>query len=317
MAEPRVGDAWVGHIRGPAHRFLHVCYCCDDNAAVTSLFVDGLGFRRVMGTALGPSDGSILGLEREVVGATDFVYDFRGPRVSPAVEVQRWVDPAVVGHPPDDPTRAGIQALGVAVRDRASAVERLEAMGCAVVGTFPDGAWTIVRDPRGVVFDLVVDETLPEVDRARMRHLRISCTDLAVSVPWYEDMGFRVTKEAALASGEPVGLPQSVDARIVSLRLRDEPFAVLLVEWRRPRTSGRHPAEPNHAGLWRTAVAVDDTRATYEQLLARGCRFDRAPALVRLEGTPVPDMWIAFLSDPDGVPFELVQRPRSAFRTEE
>jgi len=25
-------------------------------------------------------------------------------------------------------------------------------------------------------------------------------------------------------------------------------------------------------------------------------------------------MWICFLSDPDGVPFELVERPRSAFR---
>jgi hypothetical protein len=27
-------------------------------------------------------------------------------------------------------------------------------------------------------------------------------------------------------------------------------------------------------------------------------------------------MWICFLNDPDGVPFEFVQRPRSAFRPE-
>ena len=43
--------------------------------------------------------------------------------------------------------------------------------------------------------------------------------------------------------------------------------------------------------------------------------FDRTPALTELHGTPVPDMWICFLSDPDGVPFELVQRPASAFRS--
>ena len=29
---------------------------------------------------------------------------------------------------------------------------------------------------------------------------------------------------------------------------------------------------------------------------------------------PVPDLVICFLSDPDGVPYEFVQRPRSAFR---
>jgi len=49
-------------------------------------------------------------------------------------------------------------------------------------------------------------------------------------------------------------------------------------------------------------------------LAAAGWKFDRAPVSVELTGTPVPDMWICFLSDPDGVPFEFVGRPRSAFR---
>jgi catechol 2,3-dioxygenase-like lactoylglutathione lyase family enzyme len=35
---------------------------------------------------------------------------------------------------------------------------------------------------------------------------------------------------------------------------------------------------------------------------------------IALHGTPVADMWIAFLRDPDGIPVELVERPRSAFR---
>jgi hypothetical protein len=61
-------------------------------------------------------------------------------------------------------------------------------------------------------------------------------------------------------------------------------------------------------------VGVDDTRASYDELRSEGIGFDRAPELVELNGTPVPDMWICFLSDPDGVPFEFVQRPRDAFR---
>ena len=76
---------------------------------------------------------------------------------------------------------------------------------------------------------------------------------------------------------------------------------------------GRHYTEPNHAGWYRIALGVDDTRDVYTTMSAKGWTFDRPPMLISLDGTPVPDMWITFTSDPDGVPFELVQRPRSAF----
>jgi hypothetical protein len=98
------------------------------------------------------------------------------------------------------------------------------------------------------------------------------------------------------------------------LRLPDEPMEVVLTEWREPRSFDRHYAEPNHAGLYRIALGVDDTRSLYESMSATGWVFDRAPMLITLDGTPVPDMWITFTTDPDGVPFELVQRPREAFR---
>jgi catechol 2,3-dioxygenase-like lactoylglutathione lyase family enzyme len=101
----------------------------------------------------------------------------------------------------------------------------------------------------------------------------------------------------------------------VRLRLPDEGFEALLVQWHSPRSHGRHYAEPNHAGLFRSAVGVDDTKATYGAMSAAGWSFDREPMSVELKGTPVPDMWICFLRDPDGVPIELVGRPRSAFRS--
>lgn len=284
---------------------------------MVGLFSECFGMRRVMGTPLGKSDGGILGLERDVVGATDFLYDFRGPRVSPAIEVQRWVDPPLVGRPPDDPTQVGIQALGFAVPDVATTVTRLKGMGCTVVGVNSDGSWATVRDPRGVTLDLVADDRVTDAAKARMRHLRVTCRDLEASVDWYEGLGFTVIGEETWSSGEPFGIGSGVAARAVALRLPDESFRALLVQWHTPPSHGRHPPEPNHAGLWRTALGVDDTRAAYERMVAAGWRFDRAPTLVRLEGTPVPDMWIAFLSDPDGVPIELVQRPRSVFLADE
>jgi catechol 2,3-dioxygenase-like lactoylglutathione lyase family enzyme len=100
------------------------------------------------------------------------------------------------------------------------------------------------------------------------------------------------------------------------MKLPDEAAEVVLTDWSNPKSHGQHPADANHAGLFRTAVGVDDTVASYERFLADGWKFEREPRQVELEGTAVPDMWICFLNDPDGVPFEFVQRPRSAFRPE-
>jgi catechol 2,3-dioxygenase-like lactoylglutathione lyase family enzyme len=301
----------------PARRFLHICYCCDDGDAVTRFFVDGLGLRATMRTPVGRSDGALLGLDREIESAATFLYDARGPRVSPAVEVQHWVEPGLVGEPPTDPTAAGIQALGFAVAGVGAVAHRLTALGCEVIGrgASPFGVdWTTVRDPNGVTLDLVEDGDVA-AGETRLRHLRITCTDLAASLAWYEGMGFEVIGKGSIDDASFLGLTEPAAADAVRLRLPDEPFEVILVRWTSPASHGRHTRDPNHAGLFRTAVGVDDTRAAHEEMSAAGWAFDRAPMTVELTGTPVPDMWICFLSDPDGVPFELVERPRSAFKT--
>jgi catechol 2,3-dioxygenase-like lactoylglutathione lyase family enzyme len=98
------------------------------------------------------------------------------------------------------------------------------------------------------------------------------------------------------------------------LRLPDEPFALILVEWHEPPSRGRPYETGNHAGLYRFAIGVDDTRAAYDALVQAGWPLSNPPQSVELGGTNVPDMWIAFLADPDGLVVELVERPRSAFR---
>ncbi len=303
-------------IPGPARRFLHVCYCCGDPSPVIALFVEGLAMRNTMTVPTEWGSGSILGLDREVLGGAAFVYDARGPRTSPAVEVQSWIDPAPIGAPVSDATAVGVQALGVSVADLDEATARLTARQCTVVGsgTSPfETRWTTIRDATGVTFDLVEDTSIRPHD-TRMRHLRITSSDLSVSLPWYEGLGFEVVGKAQVDDATFLGLSEPVDAQAIRLRLPDESFEAVLVEWTTPRSHGRHVTEPNHAGLFRTAVGVEDTRASYDAMVSAGWVFDRAPMSVELKGTPVPDMWICFLSDPDGVPFEFVERPSTSFR---
>jgi catechol 2,3-dioxygenase-like lactoylglutathione lyase family enzyme len=235
--------------------------------------------------------------------------------------VQSWGTPPLLGKPTADPTQVGIQAIGFAVPDMAAAAERLCAAGCTVVGEGVRAAgplgdmadWVTLRDTTGVMIDLRADDTVP-ADETRMRHLRITVSDLDLSLAWYIGLGFVEVARDEIADGRTVGADPAATAHVVRLRLPDEPFEAILVHWRDGLGHGRHTEHPNHAGLFRTAVGVDDTREAHDAMVADGIVFDRAPSLVELHGTPVPDMWICFLSDPDGVPFEFVERPRSAFR---
>jgi catechol 2,3-dioxygenase-like lactoylglutathione lyase family enzyme len=292
---------------------------------VIGLLVDGLGMRNTMSTPMERFPGAVLALPGEVEASAHFVYDARGPRTSPAIEVQQWGDPAVEGEPVTDPTAIGMHAIGIAVPDLDAAVAALAARGCTTVtrsGASPvpgtgqppeSGPWATVADPKGVRIDLVADPAIP-VGESRFHHVRINVTDLDGSIPWYEGLGFELLERGPLTAATHLGVEGPVHAEVARLRLPDEPFEALLVQWDEPAGHGRHPANANHAGLFRMALGVDDTRAAHDGLVAAGWAFDRAPIEVALNGTPVPDMWIAFLQDPDGVPFELVQRPRSAFR---
>jgi catechol 2,3-dioxygenase-like lactoylglutathione lyase family enzyme len=302
----------------PGRRFLHVCYCCAETTDATPLFVDGLAMRCTMSSPTSSQSGSTLGLDGDVVSGADFVYDARGPRISPAIEVQAWVDPPVVGTPYHDPTAVGVHALGFSVPDLGAAVGRLQELGCTALGagTSPfDTQWVSVRDGTGVTIDLVDDAAVP-AGETRMRHLRITVSDLAASLTWYEGLGFSLVDRGTIDDASFLGLDGKVRADVARLRLPDEPYEVLLVQWHEPRSHGRHYRQANHAGLYRAAIGVDDTRASYEAMSSEGWIFDRAPASIELTGTPVPDMWICFLSDPDGITYELVERPRSVFRPE-
>lgn len=303
-------------IEQPARRFLHICYCCADDQAVAQFFVDGLDMRQVMRTTDQYDPGTILGLDYDIRSVGNFVYDRRGPRTSPAIEVQGWYDPTPLGEPPADGLQLGVNALGFAVPSVEAAIARLTGLGCTVVadGSSPtDTRSAALRDPRNVTLDLVEDPSLADGE-TQLHHLRINVASIDESLPFYEMLGFRLLARDTFTDGAFAGVDGAVEAEVASLRLPDEPFEVRLIEWTTPASHGAHPTDPFHAGIFRAALGVDDTRASHDYLTGTGATFDRPPMQVELSGTPVPDMWITFISDPNGIPYEFVQRPRSSFR---
>jgi catechol 2,3-dioxygenase-like lactoylglutathione lyase family enzyme len=274
---------------------------------------DAFALQVTMQTSPGKTDGRILGLPGDMEADTRFAYDARGPRVSPAIEIQEWIDPPLVGEAYPEPNHVGLHAIGIAVGSLDGAIERATALGATVVGRIEQSA--LLRGADRVAIDVVERDDLG-ADETRMHHLRATCSDLERSIAWYSALGFAVVErdDDEVAPAVLWGTP--TDGRLSSARLRlpDEPFSLLLHRWREPASFGEPYAMANHRGMYRTAICVDDTRAAYQLLLDEGWTFDAAPEQVELQGTPVPDMWIAFLSDPDGLPYEFVERPRSAFR---
>jgi catechol 2,3-dioxygenase-like lactoylglutathione lyase family enzyme len=289
---------------------------------VVDFYVNVLDMKEVMRNPLHPSDGSLLGIDGEIVSGAAFVYDKRGPRTSASLEVQEWVSPKMIGTPITDASRVGMQAVGFGVPDIESMIERMVAAGSRLVSRSSAPwvkNWANLIDPFGTQVDLMQDETIP-VGESRLRHLRITVTNIEDSLSWYHGMGFLDVAEYALDDGDFVGLKAADGSAAIGrahrMKLPDEAAEIVLTDWSNPNSHGLHPADANHAGLFRTAVGVDDTVASYERFVTEGWKFEREPRQVELEGTAVPDMWICFLNDPDGVPFEFVQRPRSAFRPE-
>jgi catechol 2,3-dioxygenase-like lactoylglutathione lyase family enzyme len=300
----------------PARRFLHLCYCCDDVDPVTEFFVDALGMRAVMRTPVERNVDTMLGIDGEIEGAASFVYDFRGGKVSPAIEIQSWIDPPLVGTPSFDPFEVGFKSVGFTVPSVEQTVAKLTAAGCTVLSTEPSPfgpVWTTLTDARGVTLELVEDPGL--AGPSQMRHMRVTAKDLATSIAWYENLGFSLIEQVDVGSPSFVGHDGPGVGKAARLRLPDEPFEAILVEWTNPTSHGSHYETPNHAGMFRCALHVYDTKASMAAMQSAGTEFIRGPVHTVLNVAAQLDMWLAFLVDPNGILYELVGRPATALKT--
>jgi catechol 2,3-dioxygenase-like lactoylglutathione lyase family enzyme len=302
-------------------RFLHCCYSCGDAKVVSEFFKVGFNFVEAWQSAKATRKVPLPGVEHvAVTKETRFVYDYRGPRVGPAIAVQGWDDPAPIGEPYREPHHVGIQALGVAVRDLDHTLDRLNRLGATLRGRADSsaafgGPAAVARDPRGVTLDIVQTPLLGP-NESQLVHVRITCANLGASRAWYTKFGFSVIEEQldTRLPGSLFGRQQELEVAIARLRLPDEPFGLVLVEWKNPKSEGTPYDVAYHRGIVRTAVCIDDTRDYYQRHTDNGQPFDGPPIRAALKDAPVPDVWSTRARDPDGIGVGFVQRPREAFR---
>jgi catechol 2,3-dioxygenase-like lactoylglutathione lyase family enzyme len=290
------------------HSLLHTNLNTVDVAAASSFYADVLDLSPGMKTARVAADGRALGIAGAAVTECWFLYDHRGSRTAPAVEVLEWESPAIIGEHPAEPHHIGISSLGFAVpsldvvRARASEHGRpwSEMTSWPVRGRV--GRVARITDLDGVPVELIERAGEAPV----FSHLRINCTDLDASVGWYWRLGF-----AAKAISRSVDADGAVLSHASMGTDGDPTFSLELTQWEDPKGTGVASATAYHRGLYRIALGVDDVQGAYD-VLASSAPGLSAPQFVELPGTRLGGVVVLFLRDPDGVVVELVGRPRSA-----
>jgi catechol 2,3-dioxygenase-like lactoylglutathione lyase family enzyme len=291
------------------HSLLHTNLNTVDVAAAAEFYADVLELVPGMKTARTAADGRALGVAGTPVTECWFLYDHRGPRTAPAVEVLEWETPATTGAHPVEPYHIGISSLGYAVPSinqvRAKAARRgrpwTELAAWPVRGQATAAARTTDLD--GVPIELIELAG----DAPVFSHLRINVTDLDASVAWYQRLGF-----TAKATARSAAAGDAVLSYASMVTDGDPSFSLELTQWEDPKGTGLAASPAYHRGLYRIALGVDDVNAAHETLAADAPL--NPPEFVELPGTRLGGVTVLFMRDPDGVVVELVGRSRSHMR---
>ncbi|HLI38578.1 MAG TPA: VOC family protein [Streptosporangiaceae bacterium] len=298
-------------VKVQVHSLLHTNLNTVDLSAAAAFYADVLGLKPGMKTARTAADGRALGVAGATVTECWFLYDHRGPRTAPAIEVLEWETPPTTGAHPAEPYHTGISSLGYTVpslehlRERAARHGRpwTELAAWPVRGTATAAARTTDLD--GVPIEL----TERTGEAPVFSHLRINVTDLDASVAWYGGLGF-----TAMATVRSAEADKAVFSCASMVTEGDPSFSLELTQWEDPKGTGLAASPAYHRGLYRIALGVDDVNAAYRQLAGTAEKPLNAPEFVELPGTRLGGVSVLFLRDPDGVVVELVGRSRSHMR---
>jgi catechol 2,3-dioxygenase-like lactoylglutathione lyase family enzyme len=290
-----------------AHAVLHCNLNTANPDAMEAFYTGVFGLRIRMRSVDADGDATPMGLGSSTASETRFLYDRRGPRAAPALELVHWHRPATAPRPglSAEATRTGVEtgfaALGLRVASLDTVAARLAAGGrdartaqLTVRGTPRPALRTV--DPDGVTVEVVeIPPAANHPDAGLLSHERLRCRDLARSAEWYTAIGFAAR----------------VDSGTASLVLPEDPTFSLELDEHADAVRANHPA--NTLGLYRVALAVDDVRAARTALAA--VRTDvPEPVFIPMPDVPTGGFTVLFLTDPDGAVVELVERPRSAVR---
>jgi catechol 2,3-dioxygenase-like lactoylglutathione lyase family enzyme len=298
-------------VKVQVHSLLHINLNTVDVSAAATFYDDVLDLKPGMKTARTAADGRALGVAGAPVTECWFLYDHRGARTAPAVEVLEWETPATTGAHPAEPYHIGISSLGYAVPSLEQVQERVARHGRPWTEL---AAWPVrgraTAAARTTDLDGVPIELTERAGEAPVfSHLRINVTDLDASVAWYGRLGF--TAKATAHSGEADNVVFSYASMVTE---GDPSFSLELTQWEDPKGTGLAASPAYHRGLYRIALGVDDVNAAYGQLCGAAGEPLNAPEFVELPGTRIGGVTVLFLRDPDGVVVELVGRSRSHMR---
>jgi catechol 2,3-dioxygenase-like lactoylglutathione lyase family enzyme len=287
-----------------AHAVLHCNLNTADIERSAAFYVGALGIEDRIRSLSSDGDATAMGLGRHTASVTALLWDRRGPRAAPALELVGWT------HPPVEPRGAassGLAAIGFRTADLDRLVPEIQAAGGhvepVVGGLFVRGGLRpglITVDPDGVRVEVV--EIAPAADdagAAALSHERVRCADIDASLSWYAIVGWQLGG-------------RSGDGTRASLVLPEDP--TFSIELEHDPTITTRPSTAVTQGLYRIALAVEDVHAAHKALEASGCGPVAEPAFFSMPDTPTGGFTVLFLADPDGVVVELVVRPRSAVR---
>ena len=263
---------------------------------------ESLGLRTKMRSRAEGQDASALGLGDVTTSEAWFLYDVRGGRVAPAVELVEWIEPKTSGEAYGDPTEVGMQALGFDVPDVSEAVRAATAQGASPRPGGPAGVGAVILDADGVALEL----SPARVESPLLRYARIVSADLARSARWYGLLGF----DAVGSEGKIIWDHDGETTEVIEQRLSlagPAPLELRLTSWPSAPATAAH-SRANDRGLFRMALAVPDVRAAVEAASRSGAIEASDASFVPLPGTPLGGLWVSFFKDPDGVMVEYVER---------
>ena len=263
---------------------------------------ESLGLRVKMRSRAEGQDASAMGLGDSTTSEAWFLYDARGGRGAPAVELVEWIAPKTSGEAYGHPGEVGMQALGFDVPDVSDAARAAIDQGARPRPGGPAGVGAVVLDADSVALEL----SAAPVESPVLRYARIVCTDLGRSVRWYGMLGFDPIGTEGTVRWDHAGEAADVVEQRVSLA-GPAPLELRLTAWpSRPATAAHSRA--NDRGLFRMALAVPDVRVAVEAARHSGAIEASDASFIPLPGTPLGGLWVSFFKDPDGVMVEFVER---------
>lgn len=269
-----------------------------------------------------PQDGKVFGIEGDLQWNAWIMANRQGIEGVPAVDLLEWKMPRPLGSPYSEISHLGMVRLCFTVPDIDAHYARLtkEGVHClSIPMSYPLGPGEGTRlfcitDPDGIRLQF------SQGAAAQFQYVNVNCSDLQRSAEFYaEILGFEIESRSqpGPVPGTGFGIDGEVDWDSYFLKLPGQPpgsFRVNLVEWKRPRPVGTPYREPNHLGLFRMALAVDDIGKAYDELRRKGVECLSPPITLNMDrGDPPRTAYFMLFLDPDGTCLEFIEiRPPSA-----